>query len=85
MCTDNSADGINSKPPSASFDIAIIQQQFIDFLSFLFFQASYGKGGTIGRNDKIYSVIKGSKRSSCHANHFHVRIFEIVFHFCKLS
>ena len=44
MCTDNSADGINSKPPSASFDIAIIQQQFIDFLSFLFFQASYGKG-----------------------------------------
>ena len=52
MCTDNSADGINSKPPSASFDIAIIQQQFIDFLSFLFFQASYGKGGTIGRNDQ---------------------------------
>lgn len=61
MCTDNSADGINSKPPSASFDIAIIQQQFIDFLSFLFFQASYGKGGTIGRNDKIYSVIKEVK------------------------
>lgn len=61
MCTDNSADGINSKPPSASFDIAIIQQQFMDFLSFLFFQASYGKGGTIGRNDKIYSVIKGVK------------------------